>query len=44
MRPRTPTPAPVKPTPQRPAVLAQAEKRELNLSMAPGAASNFGVL
>ena len=44
MKPRIPAPAPVKPIPQRPAVLAQAEKRELNLSMAHGAASNFGVL
>ena len=44
MKPRTPAPTPVKPTPQRPAAQAQAEKRELNLSMAPGAASNFGVL
>ncbi|MGY2895111.1 hypothetical protein [Deinococcus sp. UYEF24] len=44
MKPRTPVSTPVKPAPQRPAVLAQAEKRELSLSMAPGAASNFGVL
>jgi len=44
MKTRTPVAAPVKPAPQRPAVLAQAEKRELHLSMAPGAASNFGVL
>ncbi|WP_424951399.1 hypothetical protein [Deinococcus sp.] len=44
MKSRNPAPAPIKPTPQRPVALAQAEKRELNLSMAPGAASNFGVL
>ncbi|WP_407540614.1 hypothetical protein Q0M94_04230 [Deinococcus radiomollis] len=44
MKSRTPVTAPVKPAPQRPAVLAQAEKRELSLSMAPGVASNFGVL
>ena len=44
MKFRAPVAMPVKPTPQRPAVLVQAEKRELSLSMAPGAASNFGVL
>jgi len=44
VKPRLPVTAPVKPAPQRPAVLAQAEKRELSLNMAPGAAPNFGVL